>query len=68
MNGKYGGDDLDAQGVSIAGVHKKKSVLDNLPDNRGERAQVLLKNLPSEDLVHIVPEKIPAILRIDKDV
>jgi hypothetical protein len=27
-----------------------------------------LKNLPNEDLVHIVKEKIPAFLRIDVDV
>jgi hypothetical protein len=53
---------------TIVGVQKKKSVLDDLPEHRGERAQVLLKNLPGEDLVHIVPEKIPAFLRVDKDV
>lgn len=53
---------------TLIGVSKKKSVLDNLPDHRGERSQALLKNLPGEDLVHIVPEKIPAFLRVDKDV
>ena len=43
-------------------------LLDDLPEHRVERCHVLLKNLPSEDLVHIVPEKIPAFLRIDRDV
>lgn len=66
VNGNYIGDEIEANG--IAGVIKKRSILDDLPENRGERAQVLIKNLPSEDLVHIVPEKIPAFLRIDKDV
>ena len=56
---------LDSDAI---GVQKKKSVLDDLPEHRGDRAQVLLKNLPGEDLVHIVPEKIPAFLRVDKDV
>ena len=29
---------------------------------------ILLKNLPSEDLIHIQDKKVPAFLRIDKDV
>lgn len=63
MNGNYDGYD-----DTIGGVQKKRSVLDDLPEHRVERCHVLLKNLPSEDLVHIVPEKIPAFLRIDRDV
>jgi len=39
-----------------------------LPENRQERLAILLKNLPNEDLVHIDDSRIPAILRIDKDV
>jgi hypothetical protein len=39
-----------------------------LPENRVHRLAILLKNLPSEDLVHIQDRKVPAFLRIDKDV
>ena len=39
-----------------------------LPENRAERCNQLLKNLPNEDLVHIMKAKIPTFLRIDKDV
>lgn len=39
-----------------------------LPENRQERMGILLKNLPNEDLVHIDDSRIPAFLRIDKDV
>ena len=39
-----------------------------LPENRQERMAILLKNLPNEDLVHIENSRIPAFLRIDKDV
>lgn len=46
----------------------KRSILDGLTEVRGERCHILLKNLPNEDLVHIIKEKIPAFLRIDKDV
>lgn len=61
MNGNY-------DGYDEIGVQKKRSILDDLPEHRVERCHILLKNLPSEDLVHIVPEKIPAFLRIDRDV
>lgn len=47
---------------------KVTSILDGLTEDRAERAQVLLKNLGNEDLVHILPEKIPAFLRIDKEI
>ena len=43
-------------------------MLEVLPENRAERCQQLLKNLPNEDLVHIMKAKIPTFLRIDKDV
>ena len=43
-------------------------ILDNLPENRQERLDVLLKNLPTEDLCRITKHKIPAFLRIDNDV
>ena len=43
-------------------------VLEKLPENRAERCGQLLKNLPNEDLVHIMKAKIPVFLRIDKDV
>lgn len=49
-------------------IKKLASVLDGLPENRAERLVILLNNLPSEDLCHIVNDKIPAFLRIDKDV
>jgi len=49
-------------------VKKLASVLDNLPENRAERLVILLNNLPSEDLCHIINDKIPPFLRIDKDV
>ena len=62
MNGNYDGFE------DTIGVQKKRSILDDLPEHRVERCHALLKNLPSEDLVHIVPEKIPAFLRIDRDV
>ena len=39
-----------------------------LPENRQERMAYLLKNLPNEDLVYIDNSRIPAFLRIDKDV
>ena len=44
------------------------NILDGLTEHRAERAQILLKNLYSEDLVHIDIEKIPAFLRIDGDI
>ena len=49
-------------------TQKITSILDGLTEDRAERAQILLKNLSNEDLVHILPEKIPAFLRIDKDI
>ena len=61
MNGNY-------NGFNDMGVQRKRSVLDDLPEHRVERCHILMKNLPSEDLVHIVPEKIPAFLRVDKNV
>jgi len=60
--------------VPINGAHvqqvtaKKASILDNIPENRAERLQILLKNLPNEDLQYILDAKIPNFLRIDKDV
>jgi len=30
--------------------------------------QILLKNLSNEDLIHIINDKIPAFLRIDRDI
>lgn len=44
------------------------NILDGLTEHRSDRAQILLKNLKNEDLVHIDPDKIPAFLRIDKDI
>jgi hypothetical protein len=49
-------------------LKRQKSILDKLTDHRADRASILLKNLPNEDLVHIVAAKIPAFLRIDGDV
>jgi len=49
-------------------MKKQQTILDGLTVHRADRAHILLKNLPNEDLVHIVNEKIPAFLRIDKDV
>ena len=34
-------------------VKKQQSILDGLTVHRAERAHILLKNLPNEDLVHI---------------
>jgi len=39
-----------------------------LPEHRANRVTQLLKNLPNEDLVHIMKAKIPTFLRIDKDI
>lgn len=47
---------------------KVASILDNITDNRAERLEILLSNLKTEDLCHIVDAKIPAFLRIDKDI
>ena len=44
------------------------NILDGITEHRADRAQILLKNLPNEDLVHVDPRKIPAFLRIDKDI
>ena len=55
------------QGVNFTS-QKVMSILDGLTENRSERAQILLKNLSNEDLVHILPEKIPAFLRVDKEI
>ena len=55
------------QGVNVTS-QKIMSILDGLTENRAERAQILLKNLSNEDLVHILPEKIPAFLRVDKEI
>jgi hypothetical protein len=49
-------------------TQKITSILDGLTEDRAERAQILLRNLSNEDLVHILPEKIPAFLRIDKEI
>jgi hypothetical protein len=43
-------------------------VLDGLTEHRADRVGILLGNLPQEDLVHIVNKKMPAFLRIDKDI
>ena len=43
-------------------------MLEVLPENRAERCNQLLRNLPNEDLVHIMKAKIPTFLRIDKDI
>ena len=47
---------------------EKVNILDGLTEHRSDRAQILLKNLKNEDLVHIDSDKIPAFLRIDKDI
>jgi hypothetical protein len=47
---------------------QEHNMLERLPENRAERCTQLLKNLPNEDLVHIMKAKIPTFLRIDKDV
>ena len=47
---------------------KSFNILDTLPEHRAERCQILLSNLKNEDLVHIADQKIPAFLRIDRDV
>ena len=47
---------------------QQHEMLEQLPENRAERCNKLLKNLPNEDLVHIMKAKIPVFLRIDKDV
>jgi hypothetical protein len=41
---------------------------DELPENRQERLAILLANLENEDVVHVKRQRIPAFLRIDKDV
>ena len=43
-------------------------MLDGLTEHRADRVGILLQNLPQEDLVHIVNKKMPAFLRIDKDI
>lgn len=73
MNGydQFINDQID-EDSKLMGEHittkKVTSILDGLTEDRAERAQVLLKNLGNEDLVHILPEKIPAFLRIDKEI
>ena len=47
---------------------KAMSILDGLTEHRADRAHILIRNLPNEDLVHIDDDKIPAFLRIDNDV
>ena len=47
---------------------QEHNMLERLPENRAERCTQLLKNLPNEDLVHIMKAKITTFLRIDKDV
>lgn len=64
-NEGYGGDGSPEEDL---GVKKQRSVLDGLTEHRGDRVMILLKNLPNEDLVHINNAKIPAFLRIDKDI
>lgn len=62
----YGNDNIE---VEEAGEEKRFfNILDGLTEHRADRAQILLRNLYSEDLVHIDNEKIPAFLRIDKDI
>ena len=47
---------------------KVVSVLDGLTEHRADRVGILINNLPQEDLVHIIKKKLPAFLRIDKDI
>ena len=47
---------------------KQISILDGLTEHRADRVGLLIANLPQEDLVHIVNKKMPAFLRIDKDI
>lgn len=61
MNGQQEGD-VEYQ------YKKQQTILDGLTDHRAERAHILLRNLPNEDLVHVDDKKVPAFLRIDKDV
>jgi hypothetical protein len=61
MNGQQEGD-VEYQ------YKKQQTILDGLTEHRAERAHILLKNLPNEDLVHVDDKKVPAFLRIDKDV
>jgi|TARA_B110000914_G_scaffold168288_1_gene148839 hypothetical protein len=49
-------------------VDGRQSILETLPDHRADRCNQLLRNLPKEDLVHIMKAKIPTFLRIDKDI
>jgi hypothetical protein len=42
--------------------------LNHLTEDRAQRVEVLLKNLPTEDVSHVDQRKIPFFLRIDKDV
>ena len=60
--------DLSTNSEKVLIVTSLPTVLDNLPENRAERLVILLNNLPSEDLCHIINDKIPPFLRIDKDV
>lgn len=53
---------------TITSIKRQGTILDNLTEHRADRAQILLGNLANEDLVHIEDKKIPAFLRIDKDV
>lgn len=62
MNGQHEEGEVEYQ------YKKQQTILDGLTDHRAERAHILLRNLPQEDLVHIDDRKVPAFLRIDKDV
>ena len=67
-------DEFQPDGTTLNGgentrtTQKMASILDGLTEHRADRVQILLANLPNEDLVHIVKDKIPAFLRIQKDV
>ena len=68
MNGEITQSDFQNNTYANVTTQKLMSILDGLTEDRAERCQILLKNLPNEDLVHILPEKIPAFLRIDREI
>jgi hypothetical protein len=68
VNGVNGFDDVDQFNHLESKATEETPREMELPDNRQERLAILLKNMPNEDLVHINEKRVPAFLRIDKDV
>ena len=70
-NGTNGIDHEEEQEENFGHLEQQENennVQHELPENRVERLAVLMKSLPMEDMIHIKDNRIPAFLRIDKDV